>query len=279
MKTEDALAECQETVRRFDPDRYFAALFAPEEQRPLLFALYAFHHEVARAAELAREPMVGAIRLQWWREAVEAARDGRPRAHPASLGLAELFARAGPPQEWFDTVIDAREFDLGAESFADMAALETYAADTSGALMRIAAHVLDVDADSDQIAREAGIAFGLAGILRAIPFQAARRKLYLPADLLEAEGLSAAAIFAGREVAKLTRVVRQVAACTRSHNVAARALPRPRRAFAAVLPASLVPLYLKRVTRPGFDPFHETSDVALFRRQWTLLKASLRGRL
>jgi len=30
---------------------------------------------------------------------------------------------------------------------------------------------------------------------------------------------------------------------------------------------------------PGFEPFRDTSEVALFRRQWTLLRASLRGRL
>ena len=41
-----------------------------------LFALYAFNHEVARVAETVREPMLGAIRLEWWRETVEGAREG-----------------------------------------------------------------------------------------------------------------------------------------------------------------------------------------------------------
>jgi phytoene synthase len=279
LRTEDALVECAETVRRVDPDRYFAALFAPEEQRPLLFALYAFNHEVARAAEMVREPMLGAIRLQWWREAIEAARDGRPRAHPVSLGLAELFARAAPPQEWFDTLIDAREFDLGTEGFADLGALEAHTADTSGMVMRIACHVLDVYADARQIARDAGIAFGLAGILRAIPFHAARRKLFLPASFLEAECLSADDIFAGRETAKLKRILARIADCARSHHGAARASPKPGLAFAALLPAALVPLYLKCLTARDFEPLRDPSEVAQFRRQWTLLKASLRGTL
>jgi phytoene synthase len=279
MRIETALAECQETVRRFDPDRYFAALFAPDEQRPLLFALYAFNHEIARAADPVRTPMLGEIRLQWWREAVEAARDNHPRAHPASLGLAELFARAGPPLELFETLIDARAFDLDAEGFADLAALEDYAAATSGSLMRIAAHALDVDADADDIVRSAGIAYGLAGILRAVPHEAARRKLFLPRDLLAAEDLSTEDIFAGRGTEKLKRVIVRVAACALGHHATARKLPRPRQAFAALLPAALAPLYLKRLTRPGFDPFRDVSDVAQFRRQWTLLRASLRGRV
>ena len=56
------------SVRAADPDRYFATLFAPAPKRPFLFALYAFHAEVARIAESVREPMLGAIRLEWWRE-------------------------------------------------------------------------------------------------------------------------------------------------------------------------------------------------------------------
>lgn len=61
---EAAFAACEATVRRFDPDRYFSALFAPADKRPLLFALYAFNHELARVGEVVREPMMGEIRLQ-----------------------------------------------------------------------------------------------------------------------------------------------------------------------------------------------------------------------
>jgi hypothetical protein len=40
-----------------------------------------------------------------------------------------------------------------------------------------------------------------------------------------------------------------------------------------------VPLYLKRLKRLGFDPFRDDANVALYRRQFTLLRASLLGRL
>ncbi len=36
-------------VRRYDPDRFLTALFAPPEKREALLALYAFNHELARA--------------------------------------------------------------------------------------------------------------------------------------------------------------------------------------------------------------------------------------
>ena len=279
MKTEDALAACEETVRRFDPDRYFATLFAPAERRPLLFALYAFNHEIARLGEAVREPMIGEIRLQWWREAVEAARDGHPRAHPACVGLAELFAGVGPPLEPFNAMIDARAFDASPASFPDLAALETYCDATSGGLMRIAASALDSDANMDALARDAGAAYALTGILRAIPFHASRHKLYLPSDLLSAESLSSEDAISGRGGARLGRVVQRVAERAGEHLAAARKFARPGHALAAALPAALVPLYLKQLKHLGFDPFRAGADVALYRRQFTLLRASLMGRL
>jgi phytoene synthase len=112
MSIETALRACEETVRRVDPDRYIAALFAPVERRPLLFALYAFNHELARIGETVKEPRLGDVRLEWWREAAEEARDGHPRAHDVVRALAEVFARSGPPLELFEAMIAARRLDV-----------------------------------------------------------------------------------------------------------------------------------------------------------------------
>src|SRR5271165_63811 len=91
---EDALANrLGNALRAADPDRYFASLFAPAQLRPHLFALYAFNHEVARIAETVREPMLGAIRLEWWRETAEGASRGAPRNHDVARGLGALFAQ------------------------------------------------------------------------------------------------------------------------------------------------------------------------------------------
>ena len=46
----------------------------------------------ARVAETVREPMLGAIRLEWWRETAEGAAKGAPRNHDVARGLAALFA-------------------------------------------------------------------------------------------------------------------------------------------------------------------------------------------
>src|SRR5947208_177399 len=146
-----ALAACEATVRRADPDRYFSALFAPADKRPLLFALYAFNHELARIGETVHEPMMGEIRLQWWRETVDGARNGKPRAHDVPRALAELFARADLPVSLFDAMINARQFDITHEGAPDQGTLDGYLDATSANLMRLAARILDTSNTHDAL--------------------------------------------------------------------------------------------------------------------------------
>jgi phytoene synthase len=259
-------------VRAADPDRYFAALFAPAKARPFLFALYAFNHEVARVAETVREPMLGAIRLEWWRETVEGAHKASPRTHDVARGLAALFQATPLPLGDFESLIAARAFDASAERFADLAALENYLDATGGTLMRLASRILGGNAlliESGGLAREAALAYGLAGILRSLGFHNARHKLYLPLDLLSAVGLTPEVFFELRDDPRVDAVAHQLALRARDHFLAARRAPRPRAGLAALLPAALVPVYLKRLGR----------DVPIHRRQMALLTAAMKKRL
>src|SRR6202000_69229 len=140
-------ARLAQTVRAADPDRYFATLFAPAPHRPYLHALYAFNHEVAHIAESVREPMLGAIRLEWWRETVEGAAKGAPRNHDVARGLAALFATGRVGVSDFESLIAPRRVDSPPDRFADFAALEAYLDATGGMLMRLAIRLLGGDPD------------------------------------------------------------------------------------------------------------------------------------
>src|SRR5690349_19421999 len=75
-------------VRRHDRDRYQTALFAPADRREALLALYAFNYEIARVRETVTQPMLGQIRLQWWREVLDTAYAGTPpRNHSVAIAL------------------------------------------------------------------------------------------------------------------------------------------------------------------------------------------------
>src|SRR5208282_2825234 len=81
-------------VRRHDRDRFVTALFAAPGRREALFALYAFNYEVARIREAVSEPLLGSIRLQWWREVIREINEGKPpRQHEVAEALAASFGR------------------------------------------------------------------------------------------------------------------------------------------------------------------------------------------
>lgn len=256
-----------QAVRGADPDRYFSALFAPPPLRPLLLALYAFNAEVARVAETVREPMLGAIRLEWWRETAEGASKGAPRNHDVARGLAALFSAGPVALADLEALIAARAFDSSADRFADFAALENYLDQTSGAVMRMAAKILG---GKPELTREAGLAYGLTGLIRSLPFHNNRHKLYLPLDLLSALHVTAEEFFhLEKGDQRLAAATRQVALKARDHFLAARAAPKPGAALAAILPAALVPVYLRRLGR----------EVPIHRRQVALLSAAMKRKL
>ena len=257
-------------VRGADPDRYFATLFAPPDARPYLFALYAFHAEVARIAENVREPMLGAIRLEWWRETVEGAAHGAPRNHDVAQGLAALFAERAITPAPFESLIAARAFDHAHDMLSDMTAFTAYVDSTSVALMRLAALILGSDPHaSADVTHHAGLAYGMAGLIRALPFHAARHKLYLPLDVLKEHDLTPQDVFHMEHAdPRLIAVLRQIGLLARDHFRQAR-LHRPGVALAAILPAALVPVYLRRMTR----------EVPIHRRQMALLSAAVKRRL
>jgi phytoene synthase len=269
----------EQTVRRVDPDRYFSALFVPAPSRRHLLTLYAFNHEIARVAETVREPMMGEIRLEWWRETLESARNGAPRNHALARALAGLFAAHMLPASLFDAILNARLFDSTPELFADWSAVETYCDATSGNLMRLAARILGGGEVQDPLAREAGTAYAIAGLIRSLRFHAARHKVYLPQDLLGAVGLLPDQIMAGRFDEKVEAAIAQTVLKADEHLQAARQFKVPREQHPAFLPAALVPLYLRRAKRWSFNPLKHSGDVAQHRKQLALLRAALRRRL
>ncbi len=280
MPRATTLSPCAEQVRRHDPDRYLCTLFAPAARREALFALYAFNDEIARTREQVSEPMLGMIRLQWWRDAVAAIYDGKPPKHDVAAALAAAAAAGGLERAEIDRLIDSRERDLDDEPPADLAALEDYADGTSATLARLAVGVLGGGAGAREAARHVGIAWALTGLLRAVPFHASAGRLYLPVELLAAAGVTRGEVFAGRSPAGLSVVAKQVADAARVHLDAARALRGkvPRDALAALLPATLAARDLARLASARHDVFDPSLAASGLGRKLRLVIAAVTGR-
>lgn len=256
-----AWAYCAAQARAADHGRWLCGLFAPEAARRDLWALLAFNAEIARTREVVREPMLGQIRLQWWREAIAEARDGRARAHQVMAPLADAIARRRPPVERFETLLDGRLRDLQDQPFATLAELEAYARATSGTLSLLSLDMLGVD---DGAAREAaaaiGTAWALVGLVRATPHLAAHRRLMLPGDLMG--DINPESLFTGQPDGHLAGVLRAVVdraaallAEARRHR---RAVPAP--SLPALLPARLADRRIARIRRAHYLVFDQPQE-------------------
>jgi NADH dehydrogenase [ubiquinone] 1 alpha subcomplex assembly factor 6 len=270
-------------VRQHDRDRFLTALFAPAAVREDLLALYAFNYEIAKTREVVSEPVLGQIRLQWWRETLDTIYAGGPvRPHEVATPLAAAIRGRGLSREHVEALIAARDLDLGDEAPASLAALEAYAEASSARLVWLALEVLGERGEAAVAAgRAIGIAYALAGLLRALPFHARMKRLYLPRDLSSAAGLRIEAeLFELRSSPALRQTVEQVAATAAHHLAEARALRAavPRAALPALLPAVLAGADLARLARAGYDPFDRRLAGRDPRRSWRLTLAALARR-
>jgi len=227
-------------VRRHDPDRFLTALFAPPDKRETLLTLYAFNHELARAREVASQPMLALMRLQFWREVV----DGAHRSHEVAAPLGAALDRGDLDRDELLGIIGGRE----AEAEASIPTLEewrAYLLGTAGGLMVAAGRLLGVL--EPESLRLPGAAYGAAGVLRSVPALARQGRCLLPEDLLAEHGLSPEAVIAAPTSAPVRAAIRQLARTGQEFLAAGRGLRLSRQAIAAALPAALARRDLHRL--------------------------------
>jgi len=255
-----ALSYCGDEVRRHDPDRFLTALYAPAARREALLTLYAFNLEIARVRETVREPMLGEIRLQWWREAIETAYGDAPaRRHAVVAPLTDAIRTHGLTRGHFDRLIDARAFDLDDAPPASVDALVAYAESTSSTLLWLALEALGVREDeaAGKAARAVGVAWAILGLIRAMPHHLRQGRVYLPADLAAAFQVEERGLRAMKPSPALAAAVESLAGRARGYLAEARALRHavPPEALPALLPAALADGHLRRLARARYDVF------------------------
>lgn len=161
-----SFSACAQLVERADPTRFRATMAAPVSARRILFPLYAFNVEVARAPWVTEEPMIAEMRLQWWRDSLEEiGAGGTIRKHEVVDALTEVLDADGA--KLLDSLIAARRWDIYKDAFEDAAHFDTYVDATSGHLMWTAARLLG--ATAEDVVRDFARASGIANWFQAIP--------------------------------------------------------------------------------------------------------------
>lgn len=130
----DQWVAIDERIKRVDEDRWLSSRYADKSQRKGLIALYAFVYELARVRTVVTEPGVGAIRFQWWRDALyEIEKAQAPRQHDVVRAIAETQL----PLERLRQLLDGYEAAFEAQDRS---------IEPEGRLMLLACDMLDVDA-------------------------------------------------------------------------------------------------------------------------------------
>ena len=267
---------CAEQVRTYDYHRYFAAMFAPADVRRGLIALYAFNLEIASIRERVSEALLGQMRLQWWRDTIDEIYAGSVRNHAVVSEFAWSVQAFDLPRAGILRMIDGRMFDLEEDPPEDRGALTGYASATSGQLAVLAVHICNNIDDTSHI-DALGTFWGMSGLLRAMPYHAAQRRVYVPGDILRAAGLSPEDVVKRRNpAAMMTAVAAMTGLIEQSRPTEARV---PRSLRPAVSYAAVAGTYLRRLERAGYDVYADGLEPSRFTGQMRIIGSAMTGRI
>ncbi len=278
----NATAECIALARAFEPDRYYAALLAPEPHRAALIALAAFAAELRRIPATVKEPMMGEIRLQWWRDTIATLARSEAVGHPIADTLGSAMTSFRLPPLLLVAMTEARAFDLYADPMPDEASYEGYLAKTEAIPFALALRILGLpEARADAIAADAGRAYGMARSHAGLAALAARGRIIVPQSRLVAAGLTAEDILAGRgEKSALQRLFTQ--GCADIDTKRAAVWPQMALLSAServgLLPLAVVPAYCRALRRPAAQTLTQAVEVSALARISRIAAAHYLGR-
>jgi phytoene synthase len=272
-----APAFCADLVRSHDFARYAATIFVPADVRRALLALYAFNVEIARVRDQVSQALPGEIRLHWWTDMLAGHAHGSAEGNPVAAELMQVIRVGELPVETLSRLIEEHQFDLYNDPMPTMAALEGYLNDTSSALFALAARIAGgpPSPEVDHLAQHAGLAQGLVRVIATLAYDASRRQLFLPQQVLAQHGSDLEEIFAGKLTPRVRGAVDQLLAEARRHLDTAHSLLAdvPVEVRPVFLPLAVVRRDLKRLSRGDNDPFAPQSPSRLS-TLWILWRAS-----
>lgn len=154
----------RDELRSLDGDLFLCHLFTPDERRTDMLTLYSIYADSARIPFIVSEPMLGAIRYQWWREVI----DGK---HLDTAPISVFLNSSSLPRDLLHKLINAREelFDKEEPNLYD---IEYSAHEIGIPFMQSALRVLGEDNEDilpEGMLKAAGSGFELLRLSTAYP--------------------------------------------------------------------------------------------------------------
>jgi phytoene synthase len=253
-----------------DTNFYYSFLVLPAHKRRAIIAVWDFCRAVDDAVDEAgdRDLQAAEQELARWRGELRACFDGGSPATRQGQALAPLVSTFGLHQAHFSALIEGVEMDVRPRRYETFAELYEYCIRVASAVGLICLDIFGAStAASRQYATDLGVALQLTNILRDVPGDLARDRVYIPLEDFRAHGcteahLKAEAEAAGhgiRSAAVQTLLAHQARRARDYYARAARALPaqEARRLIAAEIMGAIYRAILTRIEQRRYDVFRE----------------------
>jgi phytoene synthase len=259
-----------------DTNFYYSFLVLPAEKRAAVVAVWDFCRAVDDAVDDA-EVKDAAVQIEKWRREVAACFDGGVPQTSQGRALAPLVERFRLPRSAFDALVDGVAMDVGARRYETFEDLYLYCTRVASAVGLMCLEIFGYsDTQSKQYATDLGVALQLTNILRDVPEDLARGRLYIPQEDLRRFGCTEQDL--KREAANAGRGVQSAAVKALLQSQAIRAREYYARASAALPPGDARGLaaaeimgaiylaILKRIEAAHYDVFSRVIRIPRPRR-------------
>jgi phytoene synthase len=262
-----------------DTNFYYSFLVLPREKRNAIVAVWDFCRAVDDATDEAgsSDPVKAGEELRKWRCELAACFDGARPETPQGLALAPLVKRFDLPRQSFEALIDGVEMDVRPRPYETFEDLHQYCLRVASTVGLICLQIFGYrDAGSRQYATDLGVALQLTNILRDVPGDLQKDRVYIPQEDLRrfgctVEDLRREAAHAGsgvRSAAVRSLLKYQGDRAREYYGRAAHALPRRdrRSLVAAAIMGAIYRGILDRIEMRDYDVFSSVVRIPRPRR-------------
>jgi phytoene synthase len=268
-----------------DTNFYYSFLVLPPEKRNAIVAVWDFCRAVDDSTDEVADadPARAAQQLARWRQELAACYEGGHPQTRQGQALAPLVPRFRLPRQAFDALIEGVEMDIVPRTYEAFEDLYEYCIRVASAVGLICLEIFGYrEPAARKYATDLGVALQLTNILRDVPEDLRRGRVYIPqADLRQfgcsADDLRREASHAGsgvRSAAVKALLAHQAARARDYYRRASVSLPRAdaRRLIAAQIMGEIYQGILDRIERREYDVF--SSVVRIPRPRRALIAAS-----
>lgn len=263
-----------------DTNFYYSFLVLPPEKRKAIIAVWDFCRAVDDAVDVpgVSNGLIGRTgnnmtreqALDWWKNELTVCFSGGKPESPQGCRLQPFISRFTLPRYAFERLIEGVEMDLRNQRYATFDELHQYCLRVASAVGLICVEIFGYqDQRACEYATELGIALQLTNIVRDVPADLARGRLYLPTEDLDRFGCTEKDLYDGILTESVIALLAYQCNRARAYYESARTvLPYEdkRRLVAAQIMGEVYFEILKRIEGSNYDVFSRVVRVPRSRR-------------